>query len=77
MPDPNFLVTLLLLRFSELSASSQASFLDCLNQYLFASPQLRRALRRRWQDRCSDSEAGQASGPARGPAKQNASQHDS
>ncbi|MCO5736198.1 MULTISPECIES: hypothetical protein [Stenotrophomonas] len=77
MPDPNFLVTLLLLRFSELSASSQASFLDGLNQYLFASPQLRRALRRQWKDRCSDGEAGQEASPARGTTKQNASQHDS
>lgn len=43
----------LLLEFSGLSRSAQATFLDALNLYLYASPQQRTQLRAAWRGHCA------------------------
>ena len=42
----------LLLEFSGLSGPAQASFLDALNYYMYASPQQRAQQRNAWRCRC-------------------------
>lgn len=45
-------VAALLLEFSGLSRSAQATFLDALNFYMYASPQQRAQQRAAWRCRC-------------------------
>ena len=48
LPLPPARIVLMLARFAELDAKGQASFLDTLNAYLYASPQQRTRLRDAW-----------------------------
>lgn len=48
----------LMLAFAGLTAAQQASFMDTLNVYLFASPQRRRQYVRAWARRLSADESG-------------------